>query len=436
MHKICPGVIPHQALRRGPLLAHGLDGLNAYFFQKNTVFWRRTVSTNNVVKKLPLSSAKPVNLGPKNVTKDSKDSKDSKNGGVLNILKRILGFTKLVAQQKAEAREKRENAANPYIQYPVVTCAQMASIATDGYRLDVGHASYAHHSFSLVPTIHSLSDLTDPTLLNTLLPRRRPHGLPVDTLSIKAGDDAMLISPTVVAIADGVSGWESRDGDCSLGIWARSMLETVSRLMTEYKLSHVPHLLNVRDIKQVLDDSFVHTSHLMDLQGLRGSSTLVLGMVSGNMLKYVSIGDLRLYVIRHGEILHSNKTLLLGHWCPTQIGTQTLAVMPSEIAVVDEIPIQENDLVVLCSDGVSDNLFDWEILEIINSATSDNLRALCTRLLAKCKRVAYDDNAYTPYNMKVNELPSTGFGHVASLGGKMDDMSLCIARVVPNPRPG
>ena len=45
-------------------------------------------------------------------------------------------------------------------------------IATDKFKLQVGHASFGYHSDSIVPSINSLSDLTDPTLLNSLLPRR------------------------------------------------------------------------------------------------------------------------------------------------------------------------------------------------------------------------------------------------------------------------
>lgn len=122
-------------------------------------------------------------------------------------------FGKLQRQLDLEKREERENASNPYIQYPVVTKEQMKSILNDKYKFQLGYALFAHHSTVSDPTVHSLSDLTDPTQLNSLLPRRRPQGSPADTLSIKAGDDAMLVSPTVMAIADGVSGWESQAPD-------------------------------------------------------------------------------------------------------------------------------------------------------------------------------------------------------------------------------
>lgn len=334
-----------------------------------------------------------------------------------------------------EKRELRENANNPYILYPLVTKEQMKSIANDKFKFELGYASFAHHSIQSDPTVHSLSDLSDPTQLNSLLPRRRPQGSPADTLSIKAGDDAMLVSPTLMAVADGVSGWESKGEQCSSGIWARSMLETLSRLMTEYKLSHTPHHLNKRDIEEILDDSYLHTSHLMDLQGLKGSSTLILGMLSGDTLKFISIGDSKIYVIRDKEIVKTNQEQMVDYLCPQQIGTQTLNVLPSEMVSVDEIKLEPEDIIVACSDGISDNIYDWEILQFLDEFLNfkkDNMRTVANKILAKCKLVAFDDSAYTPYNEKVNNLPSNRFGKNYSLGGKLDDMSLCIAKVVPN----
>lgn len=335
-----------------------------------------------------------------------------------------------LTRSKEEPREEN----NPYIQYPLVTKEQMRSIANDKFKFEFAYTSYAHHSTRTDPTIHSLSDLTEPTQLTSLLPRRRPHGSPADTLSIKAGDDAMLVSPTVLAVADGVSGWESKGEHCSSGIWSRSMVETLSRLMTEYKLTHAPHHLNKRDIDQILDDSYLHTSHLMDLQNMRGSSTLVLCMLSGQYLKMISIGDSKIYIIRDGEIIKTNEEQMISDLCPQQIGTQTLTQFPSEMAWVDSIKLKADDIIVMCSDGISDNLYEWEIMHYIDSYLSGNndLRNVAKKLLIKAKEVGFDDYAFTPYNEKVNALPQKKYGNNSSTGGKLDDMSLCIARVVPN----
>lgn len=382
-------------------------------------------------RKVLSSSAKSLALGQRyfvtSLVRRSSTDEHSSTSFFGNV--RSMWGSGAERKKKIEDRDIRENASNPYIRYPLITEEQMKTISNDKYKLDFSYASYAHHSLDTDPTINSLSDLTDPTLLNSLLPRRRPHQSPVDTLSIKAGDDAMLVCSTTMAIADGVSGWESKGEQSSSGIWARSMLETLSRLMTEYKISHVPHHLNNRDIEQILDDTYLHTSHLMDLQGLKGSSTLVLGMLSGDMLKMISIGDSKIYIIRDGEIVKTNEEQMVSDLCPKQIGTQTLNVLPSQMCWVDDMELQEGDLIVMCSDGISDNLYEWEILEMLNkNMKKDNMRKVANRILAKAKQVAFDDHAYTPYNEKVNKINPDG----CSIGGKLDDMSLAIAKVVPN----
>ncbi|EGW30734.1 uncharacterized protein SPAPADRAFT_62594 [Spathaspora passalidarum NRRL Y-27907] len=325
----------------------------------------------------------------------------------------------------------------PYMQYPLMTKDQLNKITTDKFKFEFGHASFGYHSSSTVPSINSLSDLTDPTQLNTLLPRRRPKGSPTDTLSIKAGDDTMLVSSTVLAVADGVSGWESDGIQTSSGIWSRSMVETFSRLMTEYKIQHSPHALHKRDIDQILDDSFLHTSHLMDLQKLNGSSTLVLVMLSGDLLQMISIGDSKLYIIRDGKIIKTNEVQMISDLCPQQIGTQTLSLLPSEIAWVESFQLKEDDLIVMCSDGISDNLYESEILNYINEfiyEKKNSLKTAANKLLIKAKEVAFDDYAYTPYNEQVNALPDTLKRGHQSVGGKLDDMSVLIAKVVNNPK--
>lgn len=330
-------------------------------------------------------------------------------------------------------RTREKLVDDKYIQYPVVTAEQMKKICIEKFKFEFAFSSYAFHSSSS-SFIHSLSDLTDQTDLTSLLPRRRPPMSPADTLSISAGDDAMLVSPTTIAIADGVSGWEDKGINCSSSIWSRSMLETLSRLLTEYKISHIPHHLNKRDIDEVLDDSFLHTSHLMDLRGLNGSSTLILAMLSDEYLKMISIGDSKLYIIRDGEIIKTNEEQMISPLCPKQIGTQTLGVLPSEMAWVDSIKLREGDIMVMCSDGISDNLYDYEILHYVDeyiALKKDSLNALAHKLLIKAKEVGFDDYIYTPYNEKVNKTTQQ-YGTEEIVGGKLDDMSVCVARVILN----
>lgn len=324
---------------------------------------------------------------------------------------------------------------SPYIRLPVVTKDQLLSLPQDKFKFEFAYLLFGYHSQLLVPMIHSLLDLSDPTLLNTLLPRRRPHGLPADTLLVKAGDDAMLVLPLVVAVADGVSGWGDdtlKQGDS--GTWARLMLETLSRLMTEYKINHAPHPLNRRDMNQILDDLYLHTSHLMDLQNLMGSLTLCLAMITQSQLRVISIGDLKLYVIRQGEVIMTNEEQMVSPLCPQQIGTQTLNELPLDIAWISLLELEVDDIILVCSDGISDNLYQLELVQYVDefiNIRKDDLKRAANRLIIKAKEVAFDDYAYTPYNEKVNALPLELTAGRSSQGGKLDDMSLCLARVVP-----
>ena len=180
----------------------------------------------------------------------------------------------------------------------------------------------------------------------------------------------------------------------------------------------------------------------MDLQKLNGSSTLILGMLNGDLLSIVSIGDSKIFIIRDGEIVLTNEEQTKAGLCPEQIGTHTLDHLPSDIAWIKSFKLMEGDYILMCSDGISDNLYEWEILNYLNewintkrNNNNNNVKNIASKLLIKAKEVAFDDYAYTPYNEKVNSLNNTNGGSNGtnhSQGGKVDDMSVIIAKVELN----
>ncbi len=110
------------------------------------------------------------------------------------------------------------------------------------------------------------------TQLNTLLPRRRPHGSPGGYFVDRAGDDAMLI-PTVMAIADGAQVGKRKTRTVLLGICLVQQWNA-SRLMTEYKF-HPALIISTREILTILDDSFAYFP-LLDLCGSQWLIHLIL----------------------------------------------------------------------------------------------------------------------------------------------------------------
>ena len=66
------------------------------------------------------------------------------------------------------------------------------------------------------------------------------------------------------------------------------------------------------------------------------------------------------------------KTTEQWHWfdCPRQLGTNSPDT-PKVNAVMDKVPIEENDVVLAMSDGVVDNLWEHEVMENV----FDSIRA-------------------------------------------------------------
>lgn len=300
----------------------------------------------------------------------------------------------------------------------------------DHFKFVSKFASYVHHGIDRKATVSSLMDLTDSTSKLALLPRRRLYGNPYETISVKSGDDAMILSPNLIGVADGVSGWEK--GHANSGLFARSFLENISKNFTEltFKNSRNLSLISNKDLSKKLDDSFYESLEIMHHQEFKGSSTLVAGMIIDKNLKIISIGDSKIFIIRDGEIIGTNQEQYFANLCPQQVGTQENCKLPSEIVEYFDLELKKDDLILICSDGVTDNLYPDEILKLINDTVNKdktNLQQVCNKLLITVKQTAFDNYCVTPYVEKVNEMSSSFI-----TGGKLDDTSICISKVVLN----
>jgi protein phosphatase PTC7 len=82
------------------------------------------------------------------------------------------------------------------------------------------------------------------------------------------------------------------------------------------------------------------------------------------LLYVTNLGDSQVLVIRPRDSEVIYKTKEQWHWfdCPRQLGTNSPDT-PRDNAVMDKVPIEENDVVLAMSDGVIDNLWEHEIVE-------------------------------------------------------------------------
>lgn len=363
----------------------------------------------------------------------------SSNRYLNNVLRYVSSDQSSIrASQSIETPEPRREVRQPSGYYkasgPASSSVSESSSkkkdCPDYYKLKYGFASYVHHGGSSKPLINSLMDLTDSPNNISLIPRRRLYGNPIETLSIKNGDDAMIVSPNLVGVADGVSGWSGAHANS--GLFARSFLENISRNFSELSHFNRDNLSNIKevDLSQKLDEAYNDSIQVMKTQDFNGSSTLLVAMIIDKNLKIMNIGDSKIFVIRDGEIVKSNTEQYIAKLCPEQVGTEKTNKPPSSVVQYQDFALEKDDLILVCSDGVTDNLYDDEILEIINkkyNKEENNLQEVSNSLLYKTKSIAFDSYCVCPYVEKVNELSNQFI-----TGGKLDDISICVSRVLLN----
>ena len=140
------------------------------------------------------------------------------------------------------------------------------------------------------------------------------------------------------------------------------------------------------------------------LEGM--GTTVVVATVFGNKMYVANIGDSRLYLlnqttihqvtedhslveamVRNGELkkeearVHPNKNII----------TRALGTDKQVTADFFEVTLKENDIVLMCTDGLSNMLEDQEILHIVNSS-SESLMATATQLVKEANECGGKDN--------------------------------------------
>jgi protein phosphatase len=117
-----------------------------------------------------------------------------------------------------------------------------------------------------------------------------------------------------------------------------------------------------------------------ECQGM--GTTLTLVWLTGKMIHLVHVGDSRLYLLREGQKIlqisedhtYVNWLLLKGFIKPSQLSThpqknvltQSLGSMSSTLfPQIQSIEIQDNERILLCSDGLTDSLMDFRIEEYL-----------------------------------------------------------------------
>lgn len=135
------------------------------------------------------------------------------------------------------------------------------------------------------------------------------------------------------------------------------------------------------------------------------------------LLFVTNLGDCKVLVIRpkDGEVIY--RTTEQWHWfdCPRQLGTNSPDT-PTENGVTDKVDIEVGDVVIAMSDGVSDNLWEHEIVTSVvqsikkweseggeedhqdrTGGKNGGMKAAAHDLMAAAKVIAVDPFAESPF---------------------------------------
>ena len=166
----------------------------------------------------------------------------------------------------------------------------------------------------------------------------------------KGGEDAWVASSNILAVADGVGGWERHGVDS--GLFSKQLVLNIKSIFDQNE---------AQELKNVLGEA-------VTTNGQTGSSTAVLAEFDTsqeNFIKTTNLGDSGYTILRplgegKFEQIFRSKEQQYSFNFPYQCGTG--AELAAYEADDNQHEVQDDDVIILASDGVYDNLFDADVM--------------------------------------------------------------------------
>ena len=308
------------------------------------------------------------------------------------------------------------------------------------FYFETGYSAFARRASRPFPPPFLPSpsgSLSDPLTAHTHFGDRLPSVNGEIIQGLTNGDDALIIGgQCFLGVNDGVGAWAERQrGHAAL--WSRLIahfwaleVENAYRTKEEVNLEDINLIAY---LQRAYERTKTVTSKPNEVLGTTTVSSALLHHRSDNnpVVIVTVIGDCTVLVIRpsNQELIYETKEQW--HWfdCPRQLGTNSPDT-PERNAVADIVDIQEDDVVVVMSDGVTDNLWKHEICEKVSESVKkwqegdetakDGMVYVARELMKSAKEIAQDPYAESPYMERALDEG------IAAEGGKLDDISVVV----------
>lgn len=231
----------------------------------------------------------------------------------------------------------------------------------------------------------------------------------------KGGEDGYYASSRLLVVADGVSFWNNFGIDPA--IYAKELTFHVQQnwKKSPSKFTHNPQKL----MKIAYDQTRV-----------QGSSTLVIAALDSKSkrMNISYIGDSSYMILRLNRLTGKYQKIFRSEEqqhkfnMPFQLGTNQDS---PDTAINNSHLLKKGDIVVVASDGLFDNLYDRQIVKMVNQLKDRSERTIAKEL------------GHSAFNFSLNTKYNSPFSRGARKsgmpfeGGKPDDITVIVAKVKP-----
>ena len=180
-------------------------------------------------------------------------------------------------------------------------------------------------------------------------------------------DGSTVRMPVILGVFDGLGGAEAGDEIAQLA--ARSVRRAGRNLLIQQYRDYAPPLTALAEKTDQAIREYKENNGLED-----SGATMAVCLVAGNLLAAVNVGDSRIYRLRGDQLEQLSKD-----HCYAPIGGRKGSLyqvlgMPDDDYPLEPFVCQTDytpgDMLILCTDGISDTLSDPEIMQILRAGQS------------------------------------------------------------------
>lgn len=243
------------------------------------------------------------------------------------------------------------------------------------------------------------------------------------------GEDAFFVSATrqgAVGVADGVGGWSNNGVDA--GEYARTLMQFCKEGFEQEE---------IQDPYQILRMAHGKTD-------LLGSATACVLTLAEGEVWAANVGDSSFRVLRDGKVVYSSPLLLHAFNCPYQLASRKHVPLADPVSKADRFSFRprDQDIIVLATDGVFDNLFDEQLVDMVEGFELDDsassASACASQIVERAQELSMRPGYVSPFAVQAREagvLPYDAArpSDAPPSTGKLDDATCVVAVVTTSP---